>query len=412
MAKIVGDKYKNTLTGDSADDLIFGYSNDDMLIGNEGNDRLFGGNGNDVMYGNVGNDVLFGGNGNDELYGNEGNDKLVGGSGSDHLSGNQGDDVMEGGADGDIYYVDSIGDQVIEADGENKVDTVVSKISYALPTGVENLVLWTQSGLGDLTGIGNESNNQIKGNGGNNVLYGAGGDDVLFGDEFSSYQHGDDYLLGGEGDDYLNGVKGADRLEGGTGNDWYVVDNTDVIIENADSGIDSVVVDFSYSLANTQLENLYFDTMRYDNLNGSGNRLDNIIWGNSGDNILRGGAGNDTLFGGYSGDDKLFGGQGDDILKGRGRMTGGTGNDVFKFDGSTVVTDFVQGEDMLDFTAYSWHNFTFIDDQAFSSIDPTDQLRFDAQTHELQGRFDATPDGLFIIKLTGVDTLSAADLIL
>jgi Ca2+-binding RTX toxin-like protein len=52
-----------------------------------------------------------------------------------------------------------------------------------------------------------------------------------------------------------------------------------------------------------------------DNVNGTGNALDNVIKGNKGNNILDGAGGNDTLIGG-EGNDTLIGGTGHDTLSG------------------------------------------------------------------------------------------------
>jgi Ca2+-binding RTX toxin-like protein len=53
---------------------------------------------------------------------------------------------------------------------------------------------------------------------------------------------GDDQLTGGAGRDVLDGGSGTDVMSGGAGNDRYVVDTAaDVVIEFANSGIDTVV---------------------------------------------------------------------------------------------------------------------------------------------------------------------------
>jgi Ca2+-binding RTX toxin-like protein len=80
-------------------------------------------------------------------------------------------------------------------------------------------------------------------------------------------------------------------------------------------------------------------------INGSGNALDNVIYGNSAANELRGEAGNDTLDG-KVGNDLLDGGSGHD------QLTGGSGADRFRFAtagafGSTQadrITDFSRSE--------------------------------------------------------------------
>src|SRR4030095_8589193 len=47
-----------------------------------------------------------------------------------------------------------------------------------------------------------------------------------------------DYIVAYGGDDKITGRGGADQIFGGTGNDVYIVDEIDVVTENADEGID------------------------------------------------------------------------------------------------------------------------------------------------------------------------------
>jgi Ca2+-binding RTX toxin-like protein len=82
---------------------------------------------------------------------------------------------------------------------------------------------------------------------------------------------------------------------GGSGNDLYVVDNSqDIIIENPDEGIDTVHSFLDYVLGDN-LENL---VLRGNlNLNGTGNSFNNRLIGNDGNNTLIGGSGADILIG-------------------------------------------------------------------------------------------------------------------
>ena len=147
------------------------------------------------------------------------------------------------------------------------------------------------------------------------------------------------------------------------------------------------------------------------------------LFGLAGNDILSGLAGNDSLDGG-AGNDALTGGAGKDTL------TGGAGNDVFYFkavadSGVTastwdVITDFVRGQDRIDLsgidanaaTAAVTDAFTFIGASAFSSSNATGQVRFDAVTHMLYGSVNADASAEWAILLTGVSTLTGADLVL
>src|SRR4030095_6030885 len=77
-----------------------------------------------------------------------------------------GEDKMTGGAGDDTYYLNSLKDVVVEAQLAG-IDTVIASISYKLAANVEKLVL---SGLGYLTGTGNELDNEITGNTKGNIL--------------------------------------------------------------------------------------------------------------------------------------------------------------------------------------------------------------------------------------------------
>ncbi|MDC4378160.1 putative Ig domain-containing protein, partial [Acinetobacter baumannii] len=233
---------------------INGTSNADTLYGASGNDTLTGQAGNDILYGQAGNDTLNGGTGNDTMYGGKGDD---------------------------TYIVDSTADVISESVNEG-TDIVQSSVTYTLVNNVENLTL---TGTTAINGTGNALNNLIVGNSAINTL------------------------TGGAGDDYLNGGGGADKLLGGTGNDSYVIDNTgDIVTENADEGMDTVLSSITYTLGNN-LENLTLTGATA--INGTGNALNNVLVGNSAINTLTAGVGDDYLDGG-AGADKLLGGIGND----------------------------------------------------------------------------------------------------
>ncbi|MFB2892388.1 SdiA-regulated domain-containing protein [Aerosakkonemataceae cyanobacterium BLCC-F50] len=165
-----------------------------------------GNSGDNVITGNSANNILNGGDGNDTLNGAAGNDTLNGGAGNDILDGGAGGDRMVGGTGNDTYFVNvADSDTVVEALNEG-IDTVISSVTYALSSNVENLTL---TGNAALEGNGNGLDNVITGNAGNNIL------------------------SGGAGNDTLIGGAGNDNLSGGTGNDVFVYtsfgDRNDVI---------------------------------------------------------------------------------------------------------------------------------------------------------------------------------------
>lgn len=344
-----GNDLNNVITGTDADNTLIGLAGNDTLDGGAGADSMLGGTGNDTYVVDTLSDTIteLSGQGTDTVVtgltytlgenlesltltgmdavtgtgnevdnvitGNAVDNTLTGLAGNDTLNGGLGADTMLGGTGDDTYVVDNAGDIVTENAGEG-TDAVHSSLSYALTGNVENLSL---TGPAAIRGTGNELDNGITGNGAANTLYGLAGNDTV------------------------NGGGGADTLVGGTGNDTYVVDNTaDVIMENADEGLDAVEASASYTLSDN-VENLTLTGTA--NLNGTGNALDNVITGNAGNNVLSGLGGNDTLIG-NQGNDRVDGGSGADT------MAGGAGNDIYVVDeaGDSVTENAGEGVDTVE----------------------------------------------------------------
>jgi len=379
----------DTLKGNSGFDDLYGEAGDDILEGGDWSDSLFGGIGADKLYGGESNDELHGGDGNDllygdsatpaaggagdRLYGDAGTDALHGGDAGDVLDGGTGADTMTGGLGNDVYVVDSVADQVIEAAAGGN-DEVESHITLTLHANVEKLSLLgsaaidgTGNGLAN-TLVGNSAANRLDGGAGADAMNGGAGDDVYVvdhgGDKATEGSGGGtdtvealiDYTLGanverlvllgtdtlegtgngnanrltgnvaanrlngGGGHDTLDGGGAADELVGGTGNDRYIVDVAgDVIVELAGDGTDTVESSASYTLSN-EVENLVLTGAA--GLSGIGNGLANVITGNGAANSLEGAAG----------DDRLDGGAGADTMK------GGADDDTYVIDTFTVST--------------------------------------------------------------------------
>jgi Ca2+-binding RTX toxin-like protein len=234
---------------------------------------------------------------------------------------------------------------------------VQSSATYTLSNNVENLIL---TGSSNISGTGNALDNVIVGNSGNNTLTGGSGNDTLdggAGTDNLSGGDGDDSLIGGSSNDTLNGGNGNDTLDGGAGNDSmtggagddvYIVDSSsDVVVESANQGNDTVYSSVTYTLSNN-VENLILTGS--SNIGGTGNSLANLIVGNSGANSLSGGGGNDTIIGG-AGNDTINANNGDvriaylamaDVLD-----TAANGQDTINnFDANASG-----GQDVIDLTA-------------------------------------------------------------
>jgi trimeric autotransporter adhesin len=200
------------------------------------------------------------------ISGDVDSDTLIGTAGFDELDGGAGADVMIGGASSDDYFVDNAGDVVTENPGGG-TDQVFPTINYTLPSNVEMLMML---GNADLQGFGNAAGNSLIGNSGNNLLDGGAGADLMFGK---------------------------------AGNDTYFVDNSsDAVTENANEGNDTIFASVSFTLP-ANVENLIMQGIA--DLQGFGNGLANVIYGNTGNNLIDGGGGIDLMVGG-AGDDTYF----------------------------------------------------------------------------------------------------------
>ncbi len=300
---LTGDSGNNTLDGTGTDAHMAGLGGDDTYIVDNTDDQVTEGlnAGTDTVQSsitwtlgdNVENLVLTGsatidGTGNslaNVLTGNDGDNRLYGLDGGDRLDGGAGSNTLYGGLGDDTYVVHSHSDTVVENSGEG-TDTVESSVEYGLGDDVENLVL---TGTGDFDGGGNALDNKITGNDGNNVLY------------------------GGDGNDLIDGAGGSNIMQGGAGDDTYVVRTAaDYVMEWDGQGTDTVRAAMTYSLGDA-IENLVLTGT--DNVDGTGNELNNVLAGNDGDNRLDGQAGADTMSGGLGNDTYVVDGAGDRITE-------------------------------------------------------------------------------------------------
>jgi len=353
-------------TGNSLDNYIIGNDGDNTLKSWGGSDTLNGGIGSDYMYGGIGDDVYYidntgdavfeySGQGNDKVIsaisyvlssnlenltlsgtaningtgntldnyitGNDGNNLLTGKTGNDTLDGGTGNDILIGGTGNDTFIFNKdYGNDVIQ-DSECidilKFGDKVALTDLGIFQDGNNLVISLKTSsdtltiqnwfLSDQNKIGSISFQD------GTTLTAVGLEDIM------NHQHG--LPLAGT----------ANSMTGTSENDVFYVDNIkDVVKENTSAGQDEVRSTITYILP-SNIENLTL--LGTDDINGTGNTLNNYIIGNSGNNLLSGGTGNDTLDGGSEAD----------------TMIGGKGNDIYYADNTNdVVTEYSgQGTDTV-----------------------------------------------------------------
>lgn len=403
---ITGHAGFSHLVGGAGSDTLLGMDGDDFLIGNDDSDSdlLLGGEGVDIYVvsasdvvidsgsgdrdliisgfswdlGNspgverliltgapdnaingVGTDVaneLSGNPGNNGLYGLGGNDILLGGDGRDTLHGGTGDDHMDGQAGIDTYYVDSIGDVIVESEG----GSVFSSIDFDL---LNTPAIHTLSlvGTADVDGSGTAADDELRGNNnsGANILNGRGGNDDLYGGD-------GDTLIGGGGKDDLHFNSQEGFAYGGRGDDEYWI-YTDFSVqrafENAGEGFDRLSLDVFgvnegavfYLPENFESIWIHMEFSEADihGTNGSeeigltgGGRLfggggDDYLSHSRGDSdeffdiVMDGGAGNDRLYGNYESSETMIGGSGADSFI------------LYDKPGYDTIADFEDGQDLM-----------------------------------------------------------------
>ncbi|WP_041962596.1 hypothetical protein [Sulfurospirillum cavolei] len=405
VENVAGTQYKDSISGDTADNLLIGgydhsatavTANDDTITGGSGADTIVG----DMMIDTVlatplyaGNDVLGGGNDNDTIYGDAapilsntevevaadqsveyirntdddstlatiygGNDTLKGGGGDDYLNGGSGWDTVD--------YSASTAAVIV-----NLSSNYATGEGYDQLFNIENIV-GSSSALGD-TLIGNALSNTIVGStSGADTLSGMGGLDTLNGlggADWADYSYvtattgvsvdltaGTAYVSATDGDTLIAienviGSSKADTLSGGSGNSVNTLMGglgNDIFYgygdgDLLDGGSGSDTADYMYAEGRivVTLDGSNSDTlMNIENVYGASDK-DTLI-GNSDANILDGRADADTLSG-MGGADTLIGGSGDDTL------IGGAGNDTL-WGGTDATHD--SGVDTADYSGSS-----------------------------------------------------------
>ncbi len=308
----------------------------------------------------AGNDVLIA---IENLTGSNYADTLKGNANGNILNGGAGADTMIGGDGPDTYYVDNAADTVTESNANVNIggyDTVYSYLTHTIASSAYILGANIENGRILATAASN-----LTGNGLNNLLY------------------------AGQGNNVINGGSGTDTVS---------------YLYGTGSSTSGVNIDLSKTGAQTA------GSSGSDTLNG----LENLIGTNYADTLT-----------GNSGNNVLTGGLGKDILKGNGGIDHFDFNALAETGKTSVTCDIISDfstDDFIDLSTLDANTTnTAGSNDAFSAIllsatvayTAPGQLKFDATRHILYGNTDSNfTTHEFAIQLTGVNALSAADIVL
>ena len=347
----------DTLDGGAGNDTVNGGAGNDILLGAAGIDTLTGGDGNDSLNGGSENDSLFGSDGDDVLIGGAGDDLLSGGAGVDiaayaaraiSIGMNGGNALIVISSDGidtfpSVEYL-RIGTDLISVGSLNYnsnliglagADVLSALTGYGtalfglsgndtLNGGLLDDTLVGGAGVDFLNGGAgidtadysaaaagmraqlNSNSSSNDGDGGTDTfssienLTGSAFNDTLIGDANVNILRGglgSDVLLGLAGNDVIWGGTGmSNTLQGGLGDDRYILEANDSVVEMTGEGTDTIEARINAYVLALNVENLVFGGT--GNFAATGNAQANTITGGAGDDNLRGRGGADMLNGG------------------------------------------------------------------------------------------------------------------
>jgi len=201
IENIFGSSRADNLTGNNAANILNGYYGADTMRGEGGNDIYYvdadnsgivdtvvesdasAAGGIDLVMtavsyalgANVENLTAIKGENATTLTGNTLNNVITGNEKNNVINGGTGADTMIGGAGNDTYYIDNVGDEIIDTAGANVVYT---SVTY---TGLKFAGKVIATGTNAIELKGDAQNNVLTGNAGANKINGGLGNDVLTG---------------------------------------------------------------------------------------------------------------------------------------------------------------------------------------------------------------------------------------
>ena len=321
--QVSGTTFNDVLSGDGADNWLWGSGGADTMSGGGGNDLVSVGNGAAQVDGGAGVDTLSfysstlvtpivaslaaQGSAQDTHQGMmtiSGFENLSGTAiGADTLTGDAADNVLAGWGGGDSLAGGG-GNDTLLGDGYIHVDSPLGGAG-AITTFLE----FSADGIdgaapGADTLDGGTGDDNLRAGDGNDLLQGGAGSDFLRGQAGADTLQGgadDDFLNGGAGDDQMDGGAGIDRVSFGDATGPVTVDlNLQGSAQNTGFGSDTLI-------GIEQVSGSAFN----DVLTGDAN--DNWLWGLGGVDTMSGGGGNDLVSVG-AGAQVVSGGAGVDTL--------------------------------------------------------------------------------------------------
>lgn len=361
---LIGSKFSDVLISGAGLDTLQGGVGDDTYVVNALADRILeaAGQGTDTVrtsmtYSlvdliNVENLTLTGAAAVNATGNSLGN-TLTGNDAANVLNGGVGADTMMGGRGDDVFWVDNVGDVVIDSSvlvpdpvtgrlvERGGTDTVMSAVSYTLAQSRDSLVLvgtiplvsrtitgsshienLTLTGKAAINGTGNAANNVIIGNVANNILIGAGGRDTL---------------TGGAGADTFLAA-----MNSGTVQVTDLGDGVDILNVGARATVNATLFGAwtaSYATVNAGTVNLTTAGYAVDLRAVTGGASGFSITNSGGRTTLTGSKFADTLVGGLGSDYRNDQGV---TVRGMDTLTGGLGDDVYIFTSASRAAEVIE----------------------------------------------------------------------
>jgi Ca2+-binding RTX toxin-like protein len=234
-----------------------------------------------------------------------------------------------------INYIQDLAGNAAASFANRHADTLITATTTSLATEYKELIL---KGFENINGTGNNLDNTMTGNSASNIL---------------------------------DGGAGADSMAGGQGDDNYIVDNVgDIVIEEFEAGIDTVLSSIAYTL-DDNVENLILTGTAANH--GIGNFLNNKITGNNNNNVLDGRFGADGMAGGLGDDNYIVDDAGDVVIEESGAGTDTVQSSISHILGTNLENLVLTGDKGINGTGNSLDN-NITGNKADNIIDGSDGI--------------------------------------